>query len=839
MTGLRTLLLASAATAFALADAPGAQAQNQARAAEPAADVSEIVVMARKREESILKVPVVVTALPQQKLERLQTTDIADLPRLVPGLNLGQSVLSIGILVAVRGVGTSAADPGVDQSVSLNIDGLSLGHGLAFQSGMFDLQQIEVLKGPQALFYGKSSPGGVIALRTADPTDKREVIARAGYEFEGREGRGELILSGPLSDGFKARLATMLSKGDGYFYNHARGLPGSGGADASSPGHRETQPKTFATRATLVWDPTATFSARLKANYVYDRLIDSETEQYANCPQPLQTFNMPGFGPAPFLGNENCRMDRELNIAYMDPAFYPGIYNKGVPFLVDRQTYGTLELNYRVRPGLQLTSTTGLYRLRSSSLVNSFHTTNAGVTLAFQNSFRRRELTQEFRLNSDFSGPLNFTAGAFYQDASTFDRVGLIGNKAYPLFAAINRDGSTTIDIKTYSVFGQARYRITDQLELAAGARWTDETRKERLYDYVAKVDYTNTLAAGQTVLPPRRIHASNVSPEVTLTYTPTNDLTLFASYKRGYKSGSFAIATPPAAGGPNAFGDEKVRGGEVGIKARLADHQVLANLAAYDYRYAGLQVGAIEPPPPGGVPIIRVINAGSARTYGVDFDVTYRPAAVEGLSLNAAVNWNQGHYKKLDNIPCYTGQQVAQGCTTFFVPSANQAAPPVGAYLNPATGKYGFFTGQDLSGTRMIRAPEWQATFGFDYEFPVGGGMTMTLTNSNQVLSKYVTFLAVGRPGNDNIEPGFIKSDLSLALKGRDNHWEIALIGKNITDKITSSNCTATNYEGGNVLGAPVTGGTISGPAGYSEKACFTERGRSVWVRATYRPLN
>src|SRR5207237_8379232 len=177
-----------AAVPLALSLAGGAHAQSGsiqlAEAGGPVPERQEITVTARKRQESILNVPVVETAIPQERLERLQVTEMTDLPKIVPGLNLGHSLLSIGTLVSIRGVGTASQDPGVDQSVSLNIDGLSLGNGLAFSSGLFDLGQIEVLKGPQALFYGKSSPGGVIALRTADPTDRLEVTGRAAYEFE-------------------------------------------------------------------------------------------------------------------------------------------------------------------------------------------------------------------------------------------------------------------------------------------------------------------------------------------------------------------------------------------------------------------------------------------------------------------------------------------------------------------------------------------------------------------------------------------------------------------------------------------------------------------------------
>lgn len=130
--------------------------------------------------------PVVVTALAGEQLTNIQLTQVTDLPRLVPGLVLGGNILSIGPQVTIRGVGTSSSDPGVDQSVSLNIDGLSLGQGLAFGSGLFDVAQVEVLEGPLALFYGKSSPGGVISLRTADQRRPvSPIVTRTGRDPSG------------------------------------------------------------------------------------------------------------------------------------------------------------------------------------------------------------------------------------------------------------------------------------------------------------------------------------------------------------------------------------------------------------------------------------------------------------------------------------------------------------------------------------------------------------------------------------------------------------------------------------------------------------------------------
>src|SRR5262249_36191994 len=153
------------------------------------AQASEIIVTARKRQESILNVPVIETALPQQQLERMGVRDIKDIGKFVPGLNFGNGVGLSGTQLSIRGIGTTTSDPAIEQTIPLNIDGVQMSQGLSFQAGMFDVGQVEVLKGPQSLFYGKGAPGGVISLRTADPTNKFEVIARVGYEFEAHEKR--------------------------------------------------------------------------------------------------------------------------------------------------------------------------------------------------------------------------------------------------------------------------------------------------------------------------------------------------------------------------------------------------------------------------------------------------------------------------------------------------------------------------------------------------------------------------------------------------------------------------------------------------------------------------
>jgi len=778
-----------------------------AQAAEdlPTVDHSEIIVSARKQQESILKVPVVVTAVQAEKLDNLGANEIMDLPKLVPGLTLSRGVLSNGLFVSLRGVGTSSLDSGIDQSISLNIDGLTFTQGLAFASGMFDLAQIEVLKGPQALFYGKASPGGVISMRTADPTDELEIMLRAGYEFEAKERRGEVVLSGPLTETLKARVAGNYSAAAGYFKNVAN-ITGFG---ALPPTHRrQSRQRNYHVRGTLLWEPTDTFKARLKANIVRDDLIAAEGAQLASCTGgPNQVFPP---GNIPFIVGDDCKLNRSVANPYASPTAFPGILNGGVPFNLTKQKYGTLELNYDLTPALSLNSTTGYYHMRASNL---YLTSSYGAVspLAPANRFGRRDFTEELRMTSSFSGPLNFTVGAFYQDAWLLDRVITTGNRALN-FGALDADGKTVMDTKTYSLFGQLRWKISPQIELAGGARWTDETRKQHATNL-----RTNTPI--DTIVD--RINSKNVAPEFTISYTPTDDLTVFAAYKVAYKSGSFTVGTVPLATVDNSFGDEKVNGGEVGIKSRLFDRQLLANIAGYYYKYTGLQVGAIVPPEPGKLPINRIINAGSARTFGIDFDAAFRPRAIEGLELNASINWNDGKYTELEGIPCWVGQTIALGCNQI---------------LNTSTKLY---TSQNLSGTPLIRAPKVQATFGFTYEMPVASNYKLVFSNSNQFSTKFVRFLAINRPNNDNYQDSFVKIDASIALRGPEDRWEVALIGKNINDKITSGICSAGNYAGGLFITPVTTGGTDPGQVGFGQTNCFPERGRSVWLRLTVRPFN
>ena len=805
----RSALLAGAAFGLFAGTCPAAAQSADAAGAEEAENAvpGDIIVTARKRQESILKVPVVETVLTAETLERAQITGMGALASRVPGLNLGTGPIAIGPQISLRGIGTSSLDAGIDQSVSLNIDGLSLTQGLAYAAGVFDLAQAEVLKGPQALFFGKNSPAGVISLRSNDPGDSLEVIARLGYEAEAREKRGELILSGPLSDTFGMRLAGTASFTDGFFRNRAQNLtPAALGARAPQVNLQEGQ--SFILRGTALWKPTADFTARLKLNWTRDEVQgDAGQGQFVSCPEG------PRAGPSGIRfinAADNCKLGRTFYIVDMDPASFPTVRNQGRPFSTTEQKFGTLELNYSPSDALALTSVTGYYRLDADALINAILTGFSAPPYGADNHLYRHDFTQELRADTDLSGPFNLTAGAFYQKSTIFNRIQLPINRAIlpaPAFPnGFLATGSHKISAESYSFFGQARYKIVPTLEFAAGVRWAHETRSDRVTNLAGAAPVDVSLPDND------RFTSSNFSPEATLTWTPTDDFTVFAAVKQGYKSGSFTITTPAPL--PH-FGDERARGGEVGLKTRLFDRQLMLNLAAYHYEYRGLQVGISIADQTLQQVLVRTLNAAGAKVYGVDFDFTYRPDAIEGLTIGGSANWNHARFTDFADATCYNGQTIAQGCNRT---------------LNPVTGLY---TATDLSGAPLVRAPNWQLNGTIDYEMPAGEDHVVRLGVAGQYTSRYTR--ALGR-APAFFQPGYATVDANVAFAAKDDSWEVSLVGRNLGNKITSGSCTASNWEDGAFFPTLTTGGAANGAAGQPELTCIPRRGRELWLRLTLR---
>jgi iron complex outermembrane receptor protein len=275
----------------------------------------------------------------------------------------------------------------------------------------------------------------------------------------------------------------------------------------------------------------------------------------------------------------------------------------------------------------------------------------------------------------------------------------------------------------------------------------------------------------------------------------------LFAAYKRGFLSGGFN-GGPVGPTDARDFDQQLIRGFEGGVKARLLDGTLRTNLTAYNYKALGLQVTTTNTTPQGAVSQTTQ-NAGSALLRGIEFDANW-DTPLSGLNLRGSIAYTHARYQKFIQN-CYVGQGIAEGC------SVN---------LNPLTGA---FTGQDFRGRQIMRAPDWTATLGFNYEAPISSDLLIGLSGDSYYTSRYYT-AAIASPGS--FQDGYWQFDASVRLSPNSRNWEVALIGVNLSNRYYYS----ASYE--SLFGQGPTGFAV--PGRRSDTISTVSRGRQVMLRLT-----
>ncbi|MBZ9650272.1 TonB-dependent receptor [Sphingobium sp. 3R8] len=744
----------------------------------------DIIVTARKREETSLEAPVVLSAVGAQEMERRGINGLDAIARAVPQLLSGEGGGTIqGGIIALRGISSPETNPFADQAVSFNVDGVQVARAAVRRLATMDLAQVEVLKGPQALFFGKNSPGGIISMRSADPTSSLKGKLSLGYEANAQEWRGEGFIAGPLTDTLGVRVAGYYStmRGwventvpDGAFLKPDRGY---------GPYNRE-----YAGRITFKWEPSDRFNARFKLSHNKSRGDDAAANvQYVDCPRG-----------SPFGGGiDDCKPNDKVSVGELGPNF--GLvepeFGDGSTRSRSMQTLASLELNYDLTDEISLASVSGYYKnsfWNRSNYTSSYIPAGPPPVLASVNRYRVRDLSQEIRLSSSFDGPLNFLTGLHYSEGYAET-----GSVAYrnALAPAYNNKFFLRQEGQAWSVFGQGMWDITPEFSLSAGGRYSHEEKE--LVDVRQGQPQPLPIATAVT-----KRKFNNFSPEVTLSYMPTRDLNVFASYKRGFLSGGFNSGAGSFRD-DQSYAEERIKGFEAGLKASLLDGALRTNFALYRYEVQGLQVTIGVLSPINNITFQTVRNAASVTTKGAEFDFNYR-APVEGLTIRGALAYNDakiGDYLS----PCFVGQTPGQGCT--FNP-------------NPA----GIPQSQQLGGQTLFRAPKWSGSTGFDYEVPLGGGLKIALSGDMTFTSKYFT-------SSDNAprstQGSYQLYDASLRLSDESDKWEIALLGRNLSDEYYFVRSSTNIFTGG---GTGTAGGFIG------DTVASVSRGREIMARVTFR---
>jgi len=752
------------------------------------AQLEEVVVTARKREESLQNVPVAVAVISQQQLQNNNATDLTKVGELAPQVSMSQGGSGTGAVITVRGVSSGSNDAGLDQSVAIEVDGVPISRGQVISASVFDLKQVQILQGPQALFFGKNSPAGVISLTSADPSDRFEGYVTPGYEFEFDQRFVEGAVSGPLTDTLKARLAFRLSEMDGWLENVAQPLPDIVTPAITVPGatmgRKAPDDQIYAGRLTLLWEPSDDFDANFKL------MVNSQERNAGNASS--EPFCINGQTQPVLLGRiplpgADCEKNQVKSHGSAAPEYAVNFPygNGGVPYFDSKFALASLNLNWRL-DALTLTSTTGYYDQTVQQMSVSDWSPYATIWAASKESYEL--ITEELRANTDFDGPLNFMVGVYYEDFDRpfFNSADLfhVFNPAAQNYASVSMDSKSSGDY--FSAFAQVRWNILENLELAASARYSEDRKDIRIVNVAVG-------PSQPTLLPVGRVLTSNyrdehVSPEATLSWHPQENQTLYAAYKTGYKAGGISnpFLVPNTATPTNIqFQPEEAEGYEAGYKATLLDRTLRLDVVGYSYDYKDLQVVSYN----AQTISFSINNAAAAKIEGVQGSVEW--SALDQLTLRANVGYNRAKYESYANAQCYPGQTAALGCT---------GTPAV----------------QNLEGKALLRAPELTYSLGADYSprWIAGWDTSLSIQGSYSDSFQTATDYAPG-----GFQDSFWLLNAGVRVGPDDGSYEISVVGRNLTDE----------YYMLNVNG-------WSGAGNPNQFVGFFNRPREVVVQATVR---
>ena len=799
--------LCAASSALAIAAPPLALAQDEAVVRERGG-LDEIVVTARKREETAQQTPVALTAYGAEQIREQDLTNLEKISVRTPSFTVGRASNGSSAQLTLRGIGSSSTSIGIEQSVAVVVDDAYYGQGRVINEAFFDLGSVEVLKGPQALFFGKNATAGVVAVSTADPGDELEVLGRVGYEFNAQEVQLEGIVSGPLSDNLGARLAIRGTKQfGGLFTNVASPVTYTTfdiatmtstphfapPAPEEAPGLQE-----LVARLTLKYDPSERLTFTLKGYGTHSRFNNS-------------SYNYVLFDCATGFSSLNPSIPCGQNFVTHQNRWPTVIAQSGIPYLNDEgdlyNDYRSWAITGRMDADLgfgALTSVTNYqYNRNNWSCACDFQSSNTGTWAtehAVWNAF-----SQEIRLLTDFDGRFNFLIGGLYQSTDRdFDQFIMFAGLEDSTQTGPNRFLATTkssgTEGETFSGYAQAIFDLTDAVELAGGVRYTNETKDSRFIQPYTVAALAGIFVPGVEVLGDQKF--TDWSPEATLSWQASDDILLYGAYKTGYKSGGFSVSgilsgfsTDPLA--DFLFNPETSRGFEFGAKTQLADDQVRLNLTYFRYNYLDLQVDFFNSP----IFAFQTVT-GDARTTGVEVEFEYAPSAAPGLSLFGVVNYIDAKYTDFIG-PCYAGQTIAQGCTLVG---------PSGAPF------------QDLSGAPTSVAPKWTGVIGGRYEQDIGTGLVGALNVSARYSDDY---LASGFGNPRSAIDSYVDLAVGASLARDDDRWELSLIGKNLLNEF---------YVTGAVDGPSTGSGTGTAVGVTADQAGFAALPRTVQLNLTVR---
>jgi iron complex outermembrane recepter protein len=574
--------------------------------------LEEIIVTAQKREQSMQDVPISISAFDAAVLETSRIESIDDIALRTPGLTVGR-FNAVQPQIFIRGIGSTDQSASGDQSVGVFIDGVFIGRVGVSDLDFFDLERIEVLRGPQGTLYGKNVVGGAINIITQRPADEFGARFELGAGNYSRRSARALV-TGPMNEEVSGKFTVSHVQRDGY-------------ATSANTGRDLSDENNVTLRGQLLVAPWDDMDLLLTADYARDRLAGNNRECLGE-----QFVFFPWFAPgSPFAGSP-CSPDPFLN-------------EKSVDGYQDRDIYGLSgQLTRHTRFG-ELTSITA-YREGEYDILEDFSGSDADLVVRHATD-EIEQWSQEIRLaDTALDGRLTWLVGlyGYWADIDRLENNDFSGNDiplGLPAFGlSFNTFYFQRNRTTSHAVFSELTWGLTDAVNLTLGGRYTYE---EKLADIRTEgFDPTGTFLVAPYDVRARESWNS-FTPKISLDWSVTDNAMLYASITEGHKSGGFNGTAPDATAAQTPFDEEKARQYEVGLKSEMFDRRLRANLTAFYIDYEDLQVFQLVD----GARLI-VDNAADATSKG--YEVELLGLVTEGLTARASYAYLDATYDEFIN---------------------------------------------------------------------------------------------------------------------------------------------------------------------------------------------
>ena len=648
-------------------------AQDQRQSAPADGAISDIVVTARQRAEPLQRTPVSVSALTADDIAAKVGATIVDLGRSMPNVRIDAlgSQGRAGML-AIRGVNYARSDQTGDPSTAFYVDGLYQTRSTLNILDMFDLESVEVLRGPQGTMFGRNAFAGAVNIRSKRPTMDFGGQAEAKVGNYGRmEFRGAVDV--PLvQDVLAMRGSVMVARSDGYYHSIRDAGKNIGGED------------NITARLSFLFKPADDWTVFLKYEHVRDRGDPTPTQNASTTAEMAAAT--PGLA-AQLFGT----LPGDPPNFYNYPKYWANVnVAEGMRSFVNQNNVA-LNVNYD-SDTLSLAAITG-YQQASDGLI----TDPAGGKIAYLVNYYRTRLTtisQELRAIQQLGDSFQIMVGAYYANDDL--KYGNIGWSEYS--GVFNSQTNVKQKRDSYAVFGELEVRPLDRLRFNVAGRqmWEDKTFSfSRQSRNPATVPAAVGLAGGEflPLATPYVVQEKkwrNFSPKISVDYRPMEDVMLYASWTKGFKSGGFAAISSAV---PPPYEPERIETWEAGIKTFLFNRRLRANLTLFQNNLDDLQRSVNFTDPLTGATTNNVFNAASAVTKGVEVELDAR--LTDDLRLRASGGYLKARYKEF--------------CASGFSPTDILGQAPF-QICDAATGKV------DYSKLPLYNAPKWQAALGGSY---------------------------------------------------------------------------------------------------------------------------